>query len=227
MSRQLTLDLPLREARGRADYLVAPGNAQALAALDAWAGWPGGKAVLVAPEGAGKTHLAHVWAAGAGAQVIDAAGLAGADLPDLARTGLAVEDADRARGPGWETALFHLHNLLAERRLPLLVTARQPPRDWGLALPDLASRLQAATLIRLDPPDDTLLRAVMVKQFADRQLAVAPQVIDYLLPRMTRSLAAAREIVAALDARALAEGRPVTRQMAAEWFEGPGLFDAD
>lgn len=227
MTRQLPLPLPLREAQGRADFMVAPANAQALAALDGWAGWPGPKAVLVAPEGAGKSHLARVWAGAAGARVLAAVDLPQADLPALACTGVAVEDADRAPGRAVETALFHLHNLLAEHRLPLLVTARTPPRDWGLGLPDLASRMQAAPLIRLDPPDDALLRAVMVKQFADRQITVAPQVIDYLIPRMTRSLAAAREIVAALDARALAEGRAVTRQMAADWFEGPGLFDPD
>ena len=222
--RQLTLNLPWREARGRADFLVTPSNATALAALDGWAGWPGQKAVLTGAEGAGKTHLANVWATASGALVVNAADLGAADLPALARTGLAVEDADRAPGLGTQTALFHLHNLLAERRLPLLVTARTPPRDWGTTLPDLASRMQAAPLIRLDPPDDTLLRAVMVKQFADRQIAVSPQVIDFLIPRMTRSLAAVRELVAALDARALAEGRAVTRQMAADWFESPGPF---
>lgn len=223
--RQMTLDLPGREARGRSDFLVAPSNARALDALDGWTGWPGLKAVLVAPEGAGKSHLAQVWATASGAAVLPAAEVAQADLAALATTGLAIEDADRAGGAPQETALFHLHNLLAERRLPLLVTARTPPRDWGIGLPDLASRLQAAPLIRLDPPDDALLRAVMVKQFADRQVHVAPQVIDYVLARMTRSLAAVRELVAALDARALAEGRAVTRQMAADWFEGPGLFD--
>lgn len=227
MNRQLTLDLPLREARGRGDFVVAPSNRQAMAALDGWRGWPGRKAVLVAPEGAGKSHLAQVWAQVADAAVIAATDLARADLPALARSAVAVDDADRAIGPEPETRLFHLHNLLAEAGHPLLVTARTPPRDWGLTLPDLASRLQAATVIRLDPPEDALLRAVMEKQFADRQISVAPQVIDYLIPRMTRSPAAAREIVAALDARALAEGRPISRQMAAEWFDGPGLFDLD
>ncbi len=228
MTRQLVLDLPVRPAQGRDDFFVAPANAQALAALDSWAGWPQGKAVLCGPAGAGKSHLARVWATATGAAVLPAAALAAADLPSLACSALAVEDAGRIGGDrAAETALFHLHNLLAEAGHPLLLTAASPPRDWGLILPDLASRMQAAPLIRLDPPDDTLLRAVLVKLFADRQVTVAPQVIDYLIPRMTRSLAAARALVADLDARALAEGRPITRAMAAAWFEGPGLFDRD
>lgn len=229
MTRQLVLDLPLRSARGREDFFVAPANAQALAALDAWRDWPQGKAVLCGPPGSGKSHLAQVWATATGATVLPAADLAATDLPRLATGAVAIEDADRIAHDcaAEETALFHLHNLLAEAGHPLLVTAASPPRDWGLGLPDLASRMQAAPLIRLDPPDDTLLRAVLVKLFADRQVQVAPQVIDYLLPRMTRSLDAARALVADLDSRALAEGRPITRAMAADWFEGPGLFDRD
>lgn len=225
MTRQLTLDLPLREARGREDFFVSPANALALAALDGWQGWPGGKAVLAGPPGSGKTHLAHVWATGTGARIVAASALPATDLPALATSAVAVEDADHIGGNApAEAALFHLHNLMAAARLPLLVTAAGPPRDWGLRLPDLASRMQAATLIRLDPPDDALLHAVLAKQFADRQIAVPPSLIDWLVPRMTRSLDAARQVVAALDARALEEGGPITRQMAADWLEGDSLF---
>lgn len=228
MTRQLTLDLPLRTALGREDFFVSPANATALAGLDAWAGWPGAKAVLVGPAGAGKSHLAQVWASSTSAQVIDAGALATADLPGLATGPVAVEDADRIGGlPDAEAALFHLHNLMAEAGHPLLITAATPPRDWGLTLADLASRMQAAPLLRLDPPDDALLRAVVVKLFADRQVVVAPALLDYALPRMTRSLAAARDLVAALDARALAERRAINRAMIDDWLAGPGLLTDD
>ena len=72
-----------------------------------------------------------------------------------------------------------------------MVSGREPPARWPLALPDLASRLGAAPVARLEPPDDDLLAAVLVKLFADRQLAVAPELIRYLVSRMDRSFAAA------------------------------------
>ena len=215
--RQMAFDLPARETFRREDFFASPANAAAVAALAGWRDWPGGKVVLVGPSGSGKTHLAHLWAAETGAGICAAAGLAGADLPALAETrAMVVEDAEAIAGqPEAETALFHLHNLLAaEGRL--LVTADAPPRDWGLRLPDLLSRMQAAPLTRLDPPDDALLAAVLVKLFADRQIAVPPNLIPFLLGRMERSIAAARALVALLDARALALGRPVTRALAAE-----------
>ena len=215
MSWQLAFDLPSGEAFRRADFFASPANAQALAAVEAWQDWPGGKLVLVGPAGAGKTHLAHIWADLAGAEVIRASKLVEHDLHDLAQGPVAVEDADVIAGDREaEVALFHLHNLLGGRGL--LVTAASPPRDWGLGLPDLLSRMQAAGVAQLQPPDDMLLSAVLIKLFADRQIVVPPNLIGYLVSRMDRSIAAAREWVKFLDARALAQGRPVTRALAAE-----------
>jgi len=215
---QLPLGLPTRTARGRADFLEAPSNALALGAITNPAGLPAGKLVLTGPSGAGKTHLAHIWAAEAGARIIDPQALPEA-LPALLHAPPApvvLDDADRlARGPG-EEALFHLHNHLQAQGHSLLLTARTPVRDWGLLLPDLASRLNAAAHVALAPPDDALLAAVLVKLFNDRQIRIQPALIDYLLPRMERSLAQARALVALLDQRALALGRPVTRALAQE-----------
>lgn len=215
MSRQLAFDLPSAEAFRRVDFYPSPANAQALAAVEAWQDWPGGKLVLVGPEGAGKTHLTHIWAALSGAEVISAAKLLETDLHDLAQGPVAIEDADQIAGDREaEVALFHLHNLLDGRGL--LVTAASSPRDWRLGLPDLLSRMQAAAVAQLEPPDDLLLSAVLIKLFADRQIVVPPNLISYLVSRMDRSIAAAREWVKFLDARALAHGRPVTRALAAE-----------
>jgi chromosomal replication initiation ATPase DnaA len=218
--RQLAFDLPSREAFRREDFFVSPSNAVALAALDGWRNWPGGKMLLVGPNGSGKTHLSHMWADEAGATLICGNDLAGADVPALAAQGaVVVEDAQTVAGnAAAQAAFFHLHNLVTQSGA-LLVTADAPPRDWGLTLPDLASRLQAATLMRLDPPDDALLSAVLVKLFSDRQISVPPALVPYLVQRMERSIAAARSVVAALDARALALGKPITRQMAADLLD--------
>lgn len=223
MTRQLAFDLPAAEGYAAEDFFISPSNALAHAAVADWRNWPSGKLVLVGPAGAGKTHLVHLWAGLSGAVILSAADLAGADLPALAATGaVAVDDAEAVAGdPAAEAALFHLHNLLAGEGA-LLVTAATPPRDWHLTLPDLASRLQAAPVARIAPADDALLSAVLVKLFADRQIAVAPNLIPYLVTRMDRSLAAARRVVAALDARALAEGRAISRNTAAAVLDSFG-----
>ena len=217
--RQMAFDLGATEDFSRAGFFPSPANAAALTALAGWEGWPARRLLLIGPDGAGKTHLAHIWAAEAGATLLPAATLAGRDPTALPPT-VAVEDADETAGlPALEEALFHLLNHMAATGGHLLLTARTPPRDWGLRLPDLISRLQAMAIARLEAPDDALLSAVLVKLFADRQIAVPPNLIPYLTARMDRSIAAARHLVAALDARALALGRPVTRTLAAELLD--------
>jgi chromosomal replication initiation ATPase DnaA len=223
MTRQLAFELPLRPALGREDFFVSAANAAALVALEGWQSWPGGKTLLIGPPGAGKTHLAHVWAAMASAPIRAALSLEREGLPDLAQGGaVTVEDCHLlGQSRPAQEALFHLHNLLGASGGALLMTAQTPPRDWGLSLADLYSRAQAAPIARLDPPDDALLAAVLVKLFADRQLIVGPTLIPYLVTRMDRSFDAARSLVARLDAEALARGSAITRGLATRMLDNP------
>ncbi|QFT62926.1 hypothetical protein SAMN05421853_108137 [Roseivivax halotolerans] len=215
MARQLPLHLPARTALGRGDFFVTEANALAVAQIDNWRNWPSHKLVLSGPPGSGKTHLAHVWSAESGARLLQARALPREDLPALAQSPLCIENADRVAGDAEaEEALFHLHNLAAAERQPLLVTAASPPARWGLILPDLASRMQGAEIAKLNPPDELLLAGVLAKLFSDRQITPGPDVIPYLITHMPRAFAAAGEIVDALDARALGEKRAITRPLA-------------
>jgi len=204
---QLSLGLALPVSWAREDFLVAPGNETALAWLDRWPDWSNGALVLHGPAGCGKTHLGQIWAARSAATLITPAALRVDRVDALAQGNLVLDDA--ALGLD-EAALFHLINLMRERGHSLLLLSQQAPAAWGVALPDLASRLKAMPAVGIAEPDDALLSAVLVKLFADRQLIVGQGVIAYLLPRIERSFHAARHWVAQLDAAALAEQRAVT-----------------
>lgn len=212
-SRQLPLDFAPEPSYAREAFLVANCNRRAYERV--LHEWHGHELVLSGPEASGKTHLAHMWASATGAAIVPAPELAGADVAALAEGNVAVDDADRVAGrPEAERALFHLRNAVQQQGRALLLTSRSEPGRWGLALPDLASRVAAAPHVRLEPPDDALLAAVLVKLFEDRQVRVPPWLIRWLVRRMDRSLATARRVVARLDAAALASGGPVTRRMA-------------
>jgi chromosomal replication initiation ATPase DnaA len=221
MTEQMAFDLPVRSATGREDFFISPSNAVAVAQIEAWRDWPQRKLVLVGPEGAGKTHLAHVWAGASGARIVAATELADTGIEALAVQGaVAVEDADRIAGDrAAEEALFHLHNLVLAEGGTLLLTARSAPRQWPLSLPDLRSRLEATASATLEAPDDALLAALLVKLFTDRQISVPPRLIPYLVGRMDRSFAAAQALVAALDRRALETGRKISERLAAELLD--------
>ena len=204
MPEQLRFNLPARPALGRGDFLVTDSNAVATALIDGWQDWPGAKLVLTGPKGAGKTHLAHVWSEASGARITAAEDLAQADIPALAAGHVCVEDVQHIAGDAAaEEALFHLHNLTLAQGNRLLLTADRPPSRWGLALPDLASRMNGTAIATLLPPDDLLLTVVLAKLFADRQIVPAPNVLPYLVRRMPRSFAMAGQLVDAIDDAAL------------------------
>jgi chromosomal replication initiation ATPase DnaA len=216
--RQLALALPHAESFAREDFLSGAPNAAALAMIERWPDWPDRTLALVGPEGAGKSHLAAIWAEIAGARRVSARALGETNLMGALATGaLVIEDAPaRLTHALDERALFHLLNLVREEEAFLLITARAAPARWGVALPDLASRLRAVPTVTLSAPDDALLRAVLVKLFVDRQLGVDSSLVSYLATRIERSFAAARAAVEALDREALRMRRPVTRALAAE-----------
>jgi len=215
LPRQLPLALGFSEKFGREDFLPGPSNAGALALIERWPDWPARTVALIGPEGAGKSHLAAIWAKTAGARLIASHAIAAATVPTALATGALVVE-DLREGAGEEAALFHLLNLAREQDCFVLITARTAPVGWTIRLRDLASRLRALPVVTLSSPDDALLRAVMVKLFADRQLAVDEGLIGYLATRIERSFAAARAIVAELDREALRQKREVNRALAAE-----------
>lgn len=222
--KQLAFDLPLDPRFGREDFLVSPSNERAYGLIERWPEWPDTILRLNGPRGSGKSHLAAIWATRAHAWTIDATEVAGERVPHLVSNGaLVIEDADRRARD--EAALFHLLNLARERGCFLLLTSAVPVDRWSLQTADLLSRLRLAPSATLEPPDDALLKSVLVKLFVDRQLVVDTSVVDYLALRIERSLARAGEVVAALDREALSRGRRITRVMAAELVGQGGAED--
>ena len=216
--RQLPLPLPHEPSFARDDFLSFPSNGAALALIDAWPRWPAPLMLLSGPEGSGKSHLAAIFARAAGAAQLNGRDLAAADS-DAATSGpaLALDDADAVRD---EAAFFHLLNFARSRGATVLMTARAPPDLWGVATPDLLSRLRLAPIVEIAPPEPELIEAALAKLFADRQLGVEPSLVAYIARRLERSLGAARALVEALDAEAMAQGRKVTRAMAAALITG-------
>ncbi|MTI04780.1 hypothetical protein E1180_04535 [Roseibium denhamense] len=215
--RQLPLILPHEAALGRDDYLIGRSNLAAFELLERWPDWPSPVVVLAGPVGSGKTHLVEAFRTDTGAAVIDAKALTEASVESLAAApACVVEDAHEGVD---NTALFHLLNAARQSGKTVLLTSRTWPVSWKITLPDLMSRLRAATPVEILEPDDDLLQRVLVKLFADRQISVDIGVVDYLVVRMERSLGVAIRAVDAIDREALAGRVKITKQLAGRVLE--------
>ncbi|MGH7004032.1 MAG: DnaA regulatory inactivator HdaA [Alphaproteobacteria bacterium] len=222
--RQLPLDLGHEPGYSRDDLIVSAANMAAVDMVDRWPGWISPVVILAGPTGSGKTHLAAVWKAEAGATVVDSRTIAAA----AGKAGPFLID-DIGSGPIDDAGLFHLINSVRQNGTSLLMTSRAWPANWPVTLPDLASRLKAAATVEIGEPDDVLLSGVLYKLFADRQIAIDPHVIGFLVSHIERSLSTANRIVDRLDRAALENKSKITRALAASVVtaldEGQAAFD--
>jgi chromosomal replication initiation ATPase DnaA len=213
---QLPLPFPHRPAFSAADFLAAPSNTGALAWLDRTDDWPERRLALWGEAGCGKTHLLHVWAARNRALICGADQLPGSS-PLPSAPAFAIDEAEALVD---EIAMLHLLNATREAGLPVLLAARAPPSRWPVRLPDLASRLRAITAVWIGPPEDSLLRALLGRLLAQRQLSVSEELQEWLLLRLPRTAAALLHAAALLDRAALAAGARITRPLATRALAG-------
>jgi len=205
---QLPLALSFPPALSRENFIVSSANSEALALIESWPDWTVAIAALYGPPGCGKSHLASIWQAIAGARRICANELALAALDT--HVPLVIEDIDAAEATQDRDSLLFAAMQKARPHRPLLLTGIGAPSDWRCALPDLASRFSALAAVRLHAPDETVLTGLARKLFADRQLVVPEEVIEHMLLVLERSPESMRDFVAHADAAALAEARPVS-----------------
>jgi chromosomal replication initiation ATPase DnaA len=215
--RQLPLPLPHNAAMGADDFLVTPCNRDAAAWIEKWPDWPAHGLILTGLAGSGKTHLLNLWLEKSGGKRVSEQDLLAQNATSLAAetSSLAIDNADALAGKSFaEERLFHLFNQLKEAKGWLLLTMERGAGHAGFLLPDLRSRLLTLPAAALLAPDDTLLEALIVKQFRDRQVTLAAGVVAYLAPRMGRDAAGIRDLVERLDLASLAEGRKITIALA-------------
>ena len=209
---QIPMSFDHRPALSGEDFLVSPSNERAVQWIDSWPNWPGPLLVIVGPTGSGKTHLANVFINTTGAKNISTDDIAtnGADNICDGAKALVVENAEKFIERGLDEQLFHLYNTAREYDIRILMTAKSPPARWKIDLKDLSSRLNTAPIAEINPPDDILIAALLLKQFADRQINVGQDIISYLLSRMDRSFSAVRDVVEKTDSLSLSEKRKIT-----------------
>lgn len=182
--RQIALPLDELRGGGSPSLIITDANATAFAGLGSAVSWPGRCAILVGPARSGKSLMARYFA-GQGGVVIDDAEAAGAEI------------------------LFNAWNRAQESGVPLLLLSRWRPADWQIALPDLRSRLGAALLLEILPPDDEMVEQLLHKQLADRGAAISIDALSYVKRRVERSYAAIETFARNANALAMAENAPV------------------
>ncbi len=216
---QLLLNWPVREIFSEEDFLLSSSNEEAVRWIDSWPNWHRGEEdfhclIIYGAEGCGKTHLAHVWQKISDARIVRLRDLITLNFSDVDQFVYIIEDVDKNELDEKQAeSLLHLYNWLKEQGGFLLLTASKRPKKWGLKLADLSSRLLASEAVRIKSPDDDLLKAVIIKQFSDRQIILSDKVVSYIIKHADRSFSFVRDLVRELDILSMSEKKKITVPM--------------
>ena len=215
-SEQLTLNWEHRPAHGVDDFLISPCNEQAISKIDVFPEWSSPALVIVGEQGCGKTHMMKVFQSMYGGTIINPNEFDACTISDFPETpAFIIEDVSQLIGDSdSEEFLFHIYNRCFSSGEKLLLSARTFPSHWKFKIADLASRMKAAEVAEIGPPDDPLLMAILAKLFADRQVRVAPGVFEYVIPRIERTFAAVQDFAMQADNKALKDKRQITIPLA-------------
>lgn len=186
--------------------------------------WPHHVFCLIGPIGSGLSTLCSIWAT-----ELDGVHLTAAELSrmtpneatDLSSGRIVVDEADTVQDGH---ALLLLISAVGRLGGRLLLTGHKPPSQWRAATTDLASRLQAAPLALIGPPDEPMMRARFQAIAKSQYLDMPKAVEDYLLVRIGLRYDLVAPVIEALSGAV--SGRELTVPVAREILEyQPELFD--
>lgn len=208
MSQQLILPLTLPPSFEMGDFIPSSANEEALSWLGKWPIWPQRTLLIYGDKGCGKTHLASIWKAQAHLLAPGEITVRALDLllatPDQH---FVLDDAEKVAD---EEAFFHLLNAVRGAQGSLLLLSDLHPQQWEMTLPDLKSRLNALFSVKIQEPDDLLIKGLIKKYFADQQIPLADEVRNYLFHHLPRSYSGLLTSFERINENALSQKRSIT-----------------
>ncbi len=228
MNTQLTLALRQQDGFLFENYIAGP-NQAAVAAVAAWARGELEQVYIYGPEGSGRSHLLSAASKTAEDSGLNLCLLPSKELLQMPAEVLegieqysliAVDDVDSFVGlPEWQEALFHLYNRCRELGHHMLFTANAKPRNLGLALADLVSRLGAGPVYQLQALGDADLVELLQCRAKQRGLPMSDEVAAYIIHRGVRAPNALVLLLDTLDEKAMVEQRKLTIPFVREVLE--------
>ena len=197
---QSIFDFPPIEEFYEEDFITSSSNIEAFNSIHRSESWADKRLLLIGEEGSGKSHIARIFSHKTNATFIKFP----LDLTELSKGNLILEDIHNITD---QDSLFHIINFCKNNQTNLLLTSTDLP---GFSLPDLQSRMNATAKVLIKPPDEILFRAILHKQFFQRQINLDQEILDYLSVRLARGYTAIKEFVALVDQYSLVSKRRVT-----------------
>jgi chromosomal replication initiation ATPase DnaA len=189
-------------------FFVSDSNRIAYELIERWPNWSFKQYVICAPSGYGKTHLGHILKDRIEGEFFNAKDITQETLLTIRpNNNYVLDDIQLIDDP---KLLFHFYNLTLENHCTVIYLSEVTPGRHDMKLADLNSRLRTLPVIELTQPDDELCKAIIKKVFADLQINLSEDVVNYILAHTSRSLTDMQSNLQLINQRSLEEKRSIT-----------------
>ncbi len=204
---QLLLDFDIKTNFNEHDYYVSASNYFAFNLIDKWPKWEKKILNISGEKFSGKTHLANIFKFKSSALFLKEN-----QINDDVFKKIKLHESiiiDEFSNIIDEKLTYSILNLVDHDSKYLLINSEIPLGEINFSLPDLVSRSKNLLHAKIDPPDDDLIFAIILKNFSDRQIRLEKKIIEFVINRIDRSYRKISEFIYKIDELSLKKKKPI------------------
>jgi len=204
---QLLLDFDIKTNFNDHDYYVSESNYFAFTLIDKWPKWEKRILNISGEKYSGKTHLANIFKSKASALFLNENEINENIFKKIKLYESIIVDGFSNILD--ERLIYSILNLVDQDSKYLLINSETPLGEMNFKLPDLASRSKNLLHAKIDPPDDDLIFAIILKNFSDRQIKLEKKIIEFIINRIDRSYGKISQFIYKIDELSLKKKKPI------------------
>ena len=206
---QQLLNFDLEPNYAHDDFFVSKSNYFAYNLILNWPKWEKNIINLNGDKFCGKTHLTKIFIKKFKAFKIDAKNLSDEKIKEFKiHQNFVLENFDQNSVN--EKLIYSLINIVEQDNKYLIINSRKALDKYSFKLNDLNSRLKNCLNAKIELPDDSLMFAIILKNFSDRQIFTDKKIINYVIKNIDRSYSKICEFIYKVDQVSLQKQKPVT-----------------
>ena len=204
---QLLLNFNFKKSFNDHDYYVSDSNYFAFNLIDKWPKWEKRILNIHGEKFSGKTHLSKIFQLKSSAIYLNEKEINNEIFKKIKLYESII--IDEFSNKIEENLIYSIFNLVDQDSKYLLINTETPLSEIKFKLPDLVSRSKNSLQAKIDPPNDELIFALILKNFSDRQIKLEKQIIEFIVNRIERSYSKISEFIYKVDELSLKKKKPI------------------
>ena len=204
---QLLLNFNFKKSFNDHDYYVSDSNYFAFNLIDKWPKWEKRILNIHGEKFSGKTHLSKIFQSKSSAIYLNEKDISNEIFKKIKLYESII--IDEFSNKFEENLIYSIFNLVDQDSKYLLIITETPLSEIKFKLPDLVSRSKNSLQAKIDPPNDELIFALILKNFSDRQIKLEKQIIEFIVNRIERSYSKISEFIYKVDELSLKKKKAI------------------